>query len=65
MSKRKANICALLLAIVWFCVWLFLHTIKVCNGELELGCIFSNAMAIWYMLDRIDDFRQWLMKTNN
>ena len=63
MSKRKANICTLLLAIVWFGVWLCLHVIKVYNGD--LGCVFSNAMATWYILDRLVDFRNWLMESNN
>jgi len=62
MSKKKANICTLLLAVIWIAVLVCSYFIKTADGMYRLHYTFTAWMAAWFMFDRLDKFRDWLMK---
>lgn len=61
MSKKKANICTLLLAIVWITILIGSWFIKGSDGTRACD-IFIWMMAAYTMFDSLDKFNKWLMK---
>ena len=64
MNKKKANICTLLLAIVWMAVLVGSWFIETADGTYRLYYTITAWMAGWFMFDRLDRFRNWLMKSD-
>lgn len=62
MSKKKANICTLLLMVVVLAVWIGSYFLKTADGIFRLQYVFNVWMAIWFMMDCFVKFRNWLME---
>ena len=62
MSKKKANICTLLLMIIVLFVWIGSYFLKTADGIFRLQYAINVWMAIFFMMDCFIKFRNWLME---
>lgn len=61
MTKGKAILCTILLTIVMTVVLIACCCIK--NEYTSLGQVILNAVGFKYIIDKICDFGDWLMKS--
>jgi hypothetical protein len=62
MSKKKASICTMLFAIVLFTLFFGTWFVKSPSG-LRLFDLVTGTFSVWWLFERIEKFKHWLLKS--